>query len=136
MIEASRMRRLKLLIVAGMLASVLHFADNTFAIARYPEPSWITPFGVAVSWCAVTALAVVALTRRSADRVFFATTGIYALVLLTGLLHYAFGPAMQVAVRSQLTVLAEAIAGAALAIALFRSRPRPKPRDDGESAAR
>jgi hypothetical protein len=121
-IDVSRMRRLKLLIVAGMLASALHFADNAFAIARYPEPSWITPFGVAVSWCVMTALAVVALTCKSADGVFFATAGVDELVLLSGLLHYAFGSAMQIAVRSQITVLAEAIAGAALASALLRAR--------------
>lgn len=115
------MRRLRLLIVAGMLASILHFADNTFAIERYPEPGWITPFGVAVSWFVVTAPAVVALTRRSADRVFFTTAGIYALVLLSGLLHYAFAPPMQMAVRSHVTVLTEALTGAALTSALFLS---------------
>jgi hypothetical protein len=51
---------MKLLIVAGMLASLLHFADNTFAIDQYPEPGWITPLGVIVPWCIVTAIGVVA----------------------------------------------------------------------------
>jgi hypothetical protein len=127
----SRLRTSKLLILAGMLASALHFADNTFAIARYPEPSWITPFGVAASWFIVMPLALMALTRKSADGVFFATAGIYALWLLSGLLHYAFGPPMQMAVRSHLTVLAEALAGAALASALLLSA-----RPSRETAAR
>ncbi len=81
---------MKLLIAAGMLASLFHFADNTFAIDNYPEPAWITPFGIVVSWCIVTGIGIVALTRKRVDRLFYATAGVYALVLLSGLLHYVF----------------------------------------------
>ncbi len=115
-------RTIKALIAAGMLASLLHFADNTFAIEQYPEPGWITPFGVAVSWCVVTAIALVALLRRTADALFFGAAGIYALVLLSGLLHYAFGPPMHMAMRSNVTVLFEALTGVALAAALLLNR--------------
>jgi hypothetical protein len=116
--SAGPLRTIKVLIAVGMLASVLHFADNTFAIGQYPEPGWITPFGVAVSWCVVTVVALVALLRKRADGVFFAAAGFYSLVLLSGLLHYAFGPPMHMAVRSNLTVLFEALTGIALASAL------------------
>ena len=118
---ARRMRTIKLLIAAGMLTSVLHFADNAFAIEHYPEPGWITPVGVIISWCVVTAIALVALTRKSADGLFFTAAGIYALVLLSGLLHYAFAPPMHMPVRSHITVIAEALVGAALAGALLQS---------------
>jgi|GEM_PF-6865074 hypothetical protein len=114
-------RTIKVLIVAGMAASVLHFADNAFAIEHYPEPGWITPFGVVASWCVVTAVALVAVTRKRADGPFLATTAIYILVLLSGLLHYAFGPPMHMALRSHVTVLAEALTGFALAGALLGS---------------
>jgi hypothetical protein len=119
---ARRFRTIKLLIAAGMVATVLHFADNTFAIERYPEPGWITPFGVAASWFVVTAVAVFALTRKTDGTAFIVAAGVYAVVLLSGLLHYAFGAPMHMAVRSNLTVLAEAIAGAALAVALLTPR--------------
>lgn len=121
---ARRFRALKLLIALGMLASLLHFADNTLSIERYPEPSWITPLGVVVAWCAVTVLAVFALARRRPDRAFFAVAAAYALVLLSGLLHYAFGTPMHVAMRSNATVLFEALTGVVLATALLASRPR------------
>jgi ABC-type transport system involved in cytochrome c biogenesis permease subunit len=107
-----------------MLASALHFADNTFALDRYPEPEWITPVAVIVSWCVVTAIALIALTRKRADAVFFGTAGIYSLVLLSGLLHYAFGAPMHMALRSNVTVLTEAVIGVALAGTLFLTGSR------------
>ena len=116
------MRTVKLLIVLGMLASVLHFADNTIAIERYPEPGWITPFGVVAAWCVVTAVAVLALTRKTAGAVFFAAAAVYSLVLLSGLLHYAFDAPMRMALRSNVTVLAEALTGVVLAAALLHAR--------------
>ncbi len=120
-VTARRFRALKLLLTAGMLASLLHFADNTFAIDSYPEPAWITPLGVAAAWFVVTALAVVALTRRRPDGAFFASAAAYALLLLSGLLHYAFGAPMHMAMRSNATVLLEAFTGTALGFALFTS---------------
>ena len=105
--------------MAGMAASVLHFADNALEIERYPEPGWITPFGVVASWCVVTAVALVALTRRRADGTFLATTTISIFVLLSGLLHYAFDAPAHMTLRSHVTILAEGLAGFALAGALF-----------------
>jgi hypothetical protein len=113
-----RLRATKPLIWAGMLASGLHFADNALEIGQYPEPHWITPFGVAVSWCMTTAIAVLALTRKKADTLFVISGYAYALVLLSGLLHYAFGSVTQMSARSNSTVVAEALAGAALMVAM------------------
>ena len=113
------MRTVKVLLVAGLLASLLHFADNTLAIDHYPEPGWITPLGVAVSWCIVSVPAAVAFTRRRPDAAFFWSAGIYAVLLLGGLLHYIFGAPMAMPLRSNITVLAEALCGAALGAALL-----------------
>jgi hypothetical protein len=116
---AQRFRTVKFLVAAGLLASLLHFADNTFAIDQYPEPSWITPPGVAVSWFVVSVLAVVALSRKRADKAFFRFAGVYAVVLLGGLLHYAFSPPMHMPVRSNITVLTESLIGIVLASAIW-----------------
>jgi hypothetical protein len=115
------MRTLKVLIAVGMLASALHFADNALTIGRYPEPGWITPLGVVAAWCVVTAIGVLALTRKSADAVFVAAAAVYSLVLLSGLLHYAFGAPTHMALRSNVTVVAEAVTGLLLAGALLRT---------------
>jgi len=122
------MRTVKVLLLAGLLASLLHFTDNTFAIDRYPEPAWITPLGVAVSWCVVSVPAVIAFTRRRADAAFFWSAGIYAVLLLGGLLHYVFGAPMDMPLRSNITVLAEALCGAALGAALLAAGRAAPPR--------
>jgi hypothetical protein len=116
------LRTIKIVIAAGMLASALHFADNALAIEQYPEPGWITPLGVVAAWCPVTAIAVVALARKTADRVFFTAAAAYVLILISGLLHYAFAAPMHMAVRSNVTVVAEALTGFALAGTLLWSR--------------
>ena len=116
------MRALRLLIASGIVASTLHFADNALEIEHYTEPSWFTPLGVAVTWIPVTALAVIALLQRRANAVFFACAAIYALLLLGGLLHYAFGPPMDMPLRSNATVWLEALIGVALTAALIARR--------------
>ena len=57
------MKAIKWLIALGLIASLAHFADNTFAIDRYPEPSWITPLGVAVTWFIISGFALAVLAR-------------------------------------------------------------------------
>ena len=122
MVRRKLIRAAKLLIAAGVLASAVHFADNALAIERYPEPGWITPTGVVAVWCVITAIAAFALTRRTAGTQFFAAAALYALVLLSGLLHYAFGAPMHMALRSNVTVLAEAFVGVVLAWVLLHAR--------------
>ncbi len=122
MVRGQLIRTAKLLIAAGVLASAAHFADNALAIERYPEPGWITPAGVVAAWCVITAIAAFALVRRAADAPFFAAAALYALILLSGLLHYAFGAPMHMALRTNVTVVAEAVVGIALASVLLRER--------------
>jgi hypothetical protein len=123
---AARFRAVKIVVVVGIVASALHFADNAIEITHYNEPGWITSAGVVVSWFVVTAIAAVVLLRRRADAAFFVFAGAYALVLLSGLLHYAYGPPMNMPMRSNVTVLIEAATGAALVVALLARRARLK----------
>ena len=118
---AARFRAVKFVIATGVIASALHFADNAVEIAHYNEPGWITRSGVAVTWFVVTAIAAVALLHGRADKVFFVLAGTYALVLLSALLHYVYGPPMDMPMLSNVTVLIEAVTGAALAVALVAS---------------
>ena len=122
------MRTLKMLIVLGIVASALHFADNALELDRYTGPRWITPAGVVVSWLAVTALAFAALLQRRPGIVFRLCTALYAVLLLSGLLHYAFGPPMDMPLRSNLTVLVEACTGALLAAAWIAQTLRRRER--------
>lgn len=121
------MKAIKWLIGLGLLASLAHFADNTFAIERYPEPSWITPLGVAVTWFIISGIALVALARARADARFWLFATLYALILTSGFLHYLYSSPMHMAMRSNATVIVEGSIGIALIAALTvlaRSRSR------------
>lgn len=121
-LNVARFRRIKILLAIGLVASALHFLDNAFELSHYTGPPWLTTASVIEAWLVVSLVGVVALTRRSCDRVFLISAGLYALILMSGLLHYAYGSPAQMDLRSNFTVLFEAATGAVLAIALTRSR--------------
>jgi hypothetical protein len=117
----SDFRLAKTFIAIGLLASWTHFVDNAIEITSYPEPGWITPFGIWVGLLVVVTIALVALLRKKPDPLFFLAARTDALLLLSGLLHFVFGSPTQMPIRSNITVLAEAIVGAALAATLLRT---------------
>jgi len=111
----------KQFVVAGLIASLAHFADNAFEIGHYPEPSWITPDIVLLSFIPVAFVAIAALLRRNGDFVFVTLTAIFGALLLTGLAHYAYGSPMRMNGLSNFTIVFEALSGVALLGALFWS---------------
>lgn len=53
----SEARLLDLTIIANLVASAAHFADNAFRFPRFPEPAWISgPEIVILIWLAITPL--------------------------------------------------------------------------------
>jgi len=111
----------KRLIVVGLIASLAHFADNAFEIGYYPEPSWITPDIVLLSFIPVAFVAIAALLRRNGDLVFVTLTAIFGALLLTGLAHYYYGSPIRMNWLSNFTIVFEALSGVALLGALFWS---------------
>ncbi|HMC48337.1 MAG TPA: hypothetical protein VKJ77_23670, partial [Caballeronia sp.] len=108
----------KVLIAIGIVASALHFGDNAMEMGTYPQPAWITPAGIVIGWTVAAALAVVALMRRSRDGIFATCATGFALVLISGHLHYYFGSAMQMTAFGNATVAFEVVTGCALVISL------------------
>jgi cation transport ATPase len=89
----SASRALGLLVVASLLASVLHFADNAVRFHRFPEPQWISgPHVVVVLWLAITPLLLVGwwLARRGRFGPACVLLQSYATVSLFVLGHYMY----------------------------------------------
>ena len=114
LLDDGSIRVIKWLIVAGVIASVAHFADNAFEIGRYPEPSWITPRIVLFAWLPDAIVATGALLRKNGDLIFVMLTAIFGLLLLTGLAHYSYGSPIHMAALSNFTIVVEAITGVTL----------------------
>lgn len=110
---------IKGLVVIGTVASLAHFADNATSISRYPEPTWITPIGVWLGWVPIGALSAFLLLKRRYDISFKIGAFILSVVLMTGLLHFAYGSMLTMSPISTTTVLAETASGIALLAALL-----------------
>jgi hypothetical protein len=90
-----RTRTLLLLMVLYAAASFAHFAHNALYIRAYPNlPSWVTPVGVYISWCAIAVIGALGfwLYREVSRIAGLLIIGLYALLGLGGLDHYAIAP--------------------------------------------
>jgi len=109
-------------------ATLLHFAHNAEYLAQYPNlPASWTPGEVYAAWFCVTALgvggyALYGLWRR---KIGLTVLGVYALLGFGGLLHYTRAPIGHHSPMMNLTIWAEAVAGALLlANVVFLGRSR------------
>src|ERR1700721_568528 len=91
----NRTRSLLVLMLIYASASLTHFIHNALHIRAYPNlPSWITPFGVYGSWCAIATIGALGfwLYRRVSRRAGLLIIGLYALLGFGGLDHYVIAP--------------------------------------------
>jgi len=102
------------LVVTGTFTSLAHFVDNATSISRYPEPSWITPVGVLLSWIPLGSLSMFLLLKRRYDFAFTSGAFLFSVLLMAGLLHFAYGSVFTMSPISTATVLAETASGGAL----------------------
>jgi hypothetical protein len=82
-----------LLAYAG--ASLFHHVHNAAYLDRYPNmPAWLSPAGVYGAWLAVSAVGLSGflLMRRQRQLAGLIVVGIYGILGLAGLDHYALAP--------------------------------------------
>lgn len=105
------------LLVANVIATVCHYADNVCYFHLYPEPPWLNAKMVDAFWFVMTPLAVVgyALLRRGFLHRGCFVLYAYAAASLLVLGHYRFAPFFSIALRIHVFILVEA----ALAVALI-----------------
>ena len=130
---AARSRWLLPALLAYAAASLFHHVHNATFLSAYPNlPAWLSPAGVYVAWAVVTAVGVLGylLLRLRQPLTGLALLGVYALLGLTGLDHYARAPIAAHSPMMNLTIGCEVatavvllgVVAANLAAAL-RSRP-------------
>ena len=91
----ARSRWLLPALLAYAAASLFHHVHNATFLSAYPNlPAWLSPAGVYVAWAVVTAVGVLGylLLRLRRPLTGLALLGVYALLGLTGLDHYARAP--------------------------------------------
>lgn len=106
----NRTRTLLLLMLIYASASLTHFIHNALHIRAYPNlPSWITPFGVYISWCAIAVIGALGfwLYRRVSRSAGLLIIGLYALLGFGGLDHYVIAPVSAHTVAMNASIIVE-----------------------------
>lgn len=106
-----------------LIASALHFADNVWYFAEYPEPAWLSPPVVALLWLPLAWPAARAWRfAREGEwhRAYLLAHGFVAGNLLS-LGHYLFAAPWEISARINLAItLQVGLAGALLALTVWR----------------
>jgi hypothetical protein len=117
---------LRLLLVAAIVSTAVHYTDNFVNVDDFPQPGWVDKPVVAVSWLLLTAIGLLGY-RLYANGRFFAAHALLAVYSYTGLSslgHYLYGtpdPLLR-----NLSILADGLTGGAiLAFVVWSASGRP-----------
>jgi hypothetical protein len=115
----------RLVVFTTIVVSLFHFLDNAINVDTYPktgwQPSWFAVV-VAVAWPVYSAFGVAGYLayRRSDLRKAHVYLVIYGYLVASSLGHFLYGSPSQLTTRGLVSVLVDAVAGAAvIALALW-----------------
>jgi hypothetical protein len=104
-------RTLFWILVANVVATILHYTDNICFFHQYPEPWWASPLLTDGFWFLMTPLALggfILLNRGQVRRGSLVLCA-YAAASLLVLGHYSYAPFFSIAPRMHFFILLEAV---------------------------
>jgi hypothetical protein len=111
-----RIRRssvLKMLVMANLVASILHFGDNMINFHDYPEPTWIpSPHVVDALWFVITPILFLGwwFSSRNAKWTAVSLLWLYGGLSMFVLGHYNFAAPSELSLRINVMIFSEALA--------------------------
>lgn len=107
---------LKLILLASIISTAIHFTDNYRFIEHYPQPAWITAPSIYQSWIILTMIGIVGYWLYKLSRFWFAylCLGIYSLTGLISPGHYFYGSWAQFSFKMHLFIWTDAITSLAV----------------------
>ncbi len=125
---------LKGLLTFSIIATLIHFTDNYLYFEHYPQPDWISQFGVIRGWFVWTAVGVLGYWLYKNQRYALAHLSllIYAFCGLSSLGHYLYGGMSEFSPKMHALILTDGLAGAGiLGFVLWSVFNSLKARDQG-----
>lgn len=106
-------RLLLILIIASVISTAFHFTDNYLYFDHYPQPEWITPFGVVRSWFIWTAFGIAGYWLYKNQRFWLAYICllVYATCGMSSLAHYFYGALHEFTPKMHLLILTDGLTG-------------------------
>jgi len=107
---------LLILLIASMVSTAMHFTDNYLYFDYYPQPAWITPFGVIRSWFIWTAFGITGYWLYKYQRfgLAYICLLVYSTCGISSLAHYFFGAMHEFSPKMHLLILTDALTGASI----------------------
>lgn len=107
---------LKILLVACIVSTAIHFADNYFYIEQYPQPEWISAPSIYISWLIWTVIGIFGywLYRSQKYWLAYVCLVIYSFCGIDSLGHYFYGAMSDFSVKMHLLILTDGLTGLAV----------------------
>jgi hypothetical protein len=107
---------LKILLIACIVSTAIHFTDNYLYIDQYPQPDWITPPSVYLSWIMGTMVGILGYWLYTTQR-FWLSYGCLILYSFLGLDspgHYLYGSMSDFTPKMHFFIVTDGIMGLAI----------------------
>ena len=110
--EANR-QLLKLILIACVISTAIHFIDNYVYIEQYPQPDWITPASIYISWSVWTAIGIAGywLYKNQKFWLAYLCLVLYSFCGLDSLGHYLYGVMTEFSLKMHLFIVTDGLAG-------------------------
>ncbi|MEC4818474.1 MAG: hypothetical protein SAK29_35170 [Scytonema sp. PMC 1069.18] len=140
-LEVKHQRLLKILLIASIISTAIHFTDNYFFIDKYPQPDWITAPSIYQSWLILTAVGIIGYWMYKSQK-FWLAYGCLLVYSFTGLAspgHYLYGNLSQFSAKMHLFIWTDGLISLAIlgfiiwsALILRQWRQEAVPTDDNK----
>ncbi|OUL20567.1 hypothetical protein BV378_29600 [Nostoc sp. RF31YmG] len=141
-LEVKYQRLLKILVIASIISTAIHFTDNYLFIEQYPQPVWITASSISQSWLILTAIGITGYWLYK-YRSFWLAYGCLSVYSFTGIAspgHYFYGTLSHFSAKMHLFIWTDGLTSLAIlgfifwsALILKQWRREPNPTDNTES---
>ncbi|MDJ0619610.1 MAG: hypothetical protein QNJ63_23190 [Calothrix sp. MO_192.B10] len=114
--EVKRQLLLKIFLIACIVSTAIHFTDNYLYIEQYPQPDWITPSSVWISWVVWTLIGLTGYWLYQSKKFWLAYLCliVYSFCGLDSLGHYLYGSMSDFSVKMHLFIVTDGLTGLAV----------------------
>ncbi len=112
-LESKHQSLLKVILIASIITTGIHFTDNYLFIEQYPQPVWITAPSIYQSWLLLTVIGIAGYWLYKFNK-FWLAYGCLILHSITGLAspgHYLYGSLSRFSLKMHLLIWADGLAG-------------------------
>lgn len=114
--EVKRQFLLKSLLIACIISTAIHFTDNYLYIEQYPQPNWIKPSSVYISWVIWTVIGLSGYWLYRSERFWLAylCLAVYSFCGLDSLGHYLYGAMSEFSMKMHFLIVMDGLTGLAM----------------------